>query len=82
VRPWILYSVIRLGLFAVTFIVLMLIGVPWLWSTLAAAAIGFSVSYIFFREQRDAVAQSIVARRVNGETNPDEDEDSAIDRQP
>ena len=79
-KPWLSYSLIRLGLFAVTLTALLLLGVPGWLSAIVSALIGLSVAYIFFRPQRDAVAESIAARRERGEVNSDADEDTALDR--
>ena len=80
-RPWIKYSLIRIVLFAGVLTVLMVFTNFPVWlSPIIAAIIGLCVSYIFFRPQRDAVAESIVARRARGEVNSDADEDAALDR--
>jgi hypothetical protein len=81
VRPWIKYTLIRIVLFAGVLAVLMLFtpAPPWL-ATVIAAVVGLCVSYIFFRPQRDELAESIAARRARGEVNADEDEDDALNR--
>ena len=81
VRPWIKYTLIRIVLFAGVLAVLLLFtpAPPWL-ATIIAAVIGFCVSYIFFRPQRDQLAESIATRRERGEINADEDEDEALNR--
>lgn len=58
-KPWVSYSLIRLALFGVTLTVLMLLGVPGWLSAVAAALIGLSVAYIFFRPQRDELIASV-----------------------
>ena len=62
-KPWILYTLIRVGIFAACFA--LLYGVariePWL-AALIAAAIGLCVSYIFFRPQRDEAVRSLASR--------------------
>ncbi|HWH26735.1 MAG TPA: DUF4229 domain-containing protein [Pseudolysinimonas sp.] len=68
-RPWITYTLLRLGLFAVSLIVLMLIGVPLWLAAILAAAIGFCVSYIFFPRLRERVAVDLAAARTR--RNPD-----------
>ncbi|MCU1514335.1 MAG: hypothetical protein JWO10_1425 [Microbacteriaceae bacterium] len=80
-RYWLVYTLIRVGLFAVALAGLLLLGVdPWI-SAIAAAVIGLCVSYIFFRGQRDAVATSIVKVRAAPNRDLDNDlENEALDR--
>jgi uncharacterized membrane protein YphA (DoxX/SURF4 family) len=64
VKPWLVYTGMRIGIFAIALVVLLLIGVtPWL-AAIVAAVIGLCVAYIFFRPQRDRLAES-VDRRAN-----------------
>lgn len=79
-RQWILYSLLRVGLFAVVLAVLLLVGVnPWL-SAVIAAIIGLCVTYIFFRTPRDAVARSFYEFRTGEHRDLDaETEDDAVD---
>lgn len=63
VKPWIAYSLVRVGVFALAFAILMLVGVEWWLAAIVAAVIGFCVAYIFFGKLRDAVALDIAARR-------------------
>lgn len=72
-KPWVSYSLIRLGLFAMTLTLLMLLGVPGWLAAIAAALVGFSVAYIFFRPQRDRLIDSV-------RTAPSTDEDVEDDR--
>jgi hypothetical protein len=72
VKPWVSYSLIRLGLFAVALTALLLLGVPEWLAAIAAALIGLSVAYIFFRPQRDELIASV--RRVP--TTDEEAEDA------
>ena len=73
VRAWVLYSLIRLGLFAVVFAVLYLVQVPWWLAAILAAVIGFCVAYIFFRPLRERMALELAeARARSGERTADE----------
>ena len=63
-KPWVAYSLLRLGVFAVVFALLMVANVPWWLSAVIAAVIGLCVGYIFFGRLRDAVALDIAARRA------------------
>lgn len=80
VRPWILYTLIRVVLFAGIFALLTLTVLPVWLSAVVAAVAGQCIAFIFFRGQRDAVAESIVERRRTGDTNQDAAEDDALDR--
>lgn len=57
------YSLLRVGLFAAAFAVLMLLGIEWWLSAILAAVIGLCVSYIFFGRLRERVALDIAQRR-------------------
>lgn len=65
-KPWVLYSLIRVGVFAVVFALLYLVAsLEWWIAALLAAAIGFCVAYLFFRPQRDELVRSIRSRPAN-----------------
>lgn len=70
-----LYSLVRVGLFAVVFALLLLTPMPWWLSAIVAAVIGLCVAYIFFGRLRDAVARDIAERRAA----PPTDSDAAVE---
>lgn len=72
VKPWVTYSLVRIGIFALALTVLLLVGLEWWLAALLAAVIGFLVSYIFFAKLRDAVTADIVARREAPEQKNDD----------
>jgi uncharacterized membrane protein YjjB (DUF3815 family) len=72
VSPWIAYSLLRVGLFAVFFLVLFLLGLEWWFAAIIAAALGFCVAYIFFRPLRERVAAELAAARARSDPRPDE----------
>ena len=81
VSPWFRYSLIRLGLFAGTFSLLLVLEIVWWASALFATVISFTVSYIFFAKLRSEVAEDL-ATRVRNSKNIDDDsaiEDDQID---
>ena len=81
VSPWFRYSLIRLGLFAGTFSLLLVLGLVWWASALFATVISFTVSYIFFAKLRSEVAEDL-ANRVRNSKRIDDDsviEDDQID---
>lgn len=69
---WIPYTLVRVGLFAVVFVVLMLVGLEGWLAAILAAVIAFLVSYIFFRGMRSRVATELAAARANTDKRPDE----------
>ena len=88
VKPWIVYSLVRLGLFGATFVVLQILGLYWLWAAIVATVVSMAISYIAFAGLRDQVAQDLAARRARGSVDPDaadEDaraDDTAVDEHP
>lgn len=62
-KPWLKYSVVRLGLFAVVLGVLLVLRFDPLWATLIAAVVGFCISYLFFAPLRRRVALDLADRR-------------------
>ena len=80
-RQWIVFSLIRVGTFAVALALLLLLGVNVFVAALGAAVIGFCVSYIFRRKQREAVSTSIGHLRANKDRDRDNElENEALDR--
>lgn len=68
-------------LFAVPLALLLWLQVVFYIAAIGAAIIGFCVSYLFFRRQRDAVAISIVNIRSRKQSDADSDiENDALDR--
>lgn len=70
--PWIRYSIIRIGLFAASFTILMVLNIVWWASALLATVIAFALSYIFFVRQRDKLAEDLATRLVRSK-QPDSD---------
>lgn len=80
-RPWLIYSLLRVGIFAAVFAVLALSGVDPILSAVIAAIVGLCVSYIFLRGQRDRVAADLHRRRTSSKVDRDGDaEDDVLDR--
>jgi len=82
----VLYSLIRLGIFALALAVLLVVGVNLWVAAFGAAVVGFCISYIFLTRQRDAVAKTMVAAKSSStrsapERDLDNDaENEALDR--
>jgi uncharacterized membrane protein len=72
VPAWIPYTLVRIGLFAALFVVLMLVGVEGWLAAILAAVIAFLVSYIFFRGMRARVAAELAESRSKTDKRPDE----------
>ncbi len=80
-RRIVLYSILRVALFAIPFIVLMLLNIWWWVSAIAAAVIAACISYIFLDRQRNDVAEAVAAWRSHSKTDTDNDvENAALDR--
>lgn len=79
--PVVVFSLMRLALFAVCFVALWWIGMrSWL-AAIVAAFLAWGLSYVLLTRQRDAAARHIAARVERGRP-PDEDalvEDAADD---
>lgn len=71
-RPGLLYGALRVGLFAVIFTVLMLLGLEWWLSAPIAAILGLCIAYVFFGRLRDAAAAELRARREKPPVDDDE----------
>lgn len=81
-RRILVYSLIRAALFAVPFIVLMVLNVPWWASAPIAVVIAACISYLFLTRQRNEVAETVAGWRRDG-TGQDDDNDienQALDR--
>jgi hypothetical protein len=80
VKPWLAYTLARLGIFVAALLLLLVIAVPWYWATIIAALVGLLVSYIALPRLRHEVASSIAARRATPEHDADSDfEDDFVD---
>lgn len=80
VRAWVIYSVVRVLVFAAPLGILMAIGFEWWIAALIAAAVGFCLSYIFLRPLRDQVALQLAESRsaaAEATTRTDEDAEDA-----
>lgn len=69
-KPWVLYSLIRVGIFAGVFAVLFgVAGLEGWIAAVVAAIIGICVSYLFFRPQRDEAVRAISTRQARPDTD-------------
>ena len=74
-KPWVLYTAARLGIFVATLAILLLLGTGWGWGAVFATAISLSLSVLFLGGLRQRVADSI-RNRVE---KPQKDKDSATE---
>ena len=74
-RDWLVYTALRVLAFAIPFGILYALGLEWWVSALIAAVVGFCVSYVVLRSQRDRVALRIAEARA-GSATPRADEDA------
>lgn len=72
-RALLIYSIVRVGLFIVAFVLLywLLPANLWWLAAICSALISFSLSYIFFGGLRAKVAAEMSARRGRPATDPD-----------
>ena len=77
-KPWLLFSVIRLAIFAVVLTILLLAQTPGWIAAIIAAVFGFAASYLFLGKLRAQVAQSVEDRR-SGKTHARTDDEDAED---
>ena len=82
-RVWLVYSLLRVALFAVPFALLMIAGVEWIWAAVVSAVISACASYIFLGRQRQVMAEDLSAIQRGRKRPVDDDtaEDATIDRQ-
>jgi hypothetical protein len=66
VRAWLIYSALRVLLFVAPFGILLLLGIDWLWAAVIAAVVGFCLSYVLLRGQRDRAALALAESRAAG----------------
>jgi len=82
---WVIYSIVRIGLFVAAFFLLYwLLGDPYWWlAAIAAAVVALCIAYIFLGRLRMKVAADLAARAARRTPKVDLDaaaEDAATDR--
>ena len=63
VRPWLQYTLARLGLFVAIFVILLVFGVEGWLSAIFATVIALCISYLALGRLRQRVADDLTARR-------------------
>lgn len=80
-KPWVAYSLIRIGTFVLVFTVLMLVQVWWWVAAITATVLSFTIAYVFFGKLRDAVHRDAQQRIEGGPpVDPDADVEDALER--
>lgn len=74
-KSWLVYTVMRVALFAAVFAGLMLLGLEGWLAAVLAAIIGLCVAYIFLRGPRERAVAALAARRETGADEAAEDRD-------
>lgn len=74
-KPLVVYTLLRLGLFALVFGVLLATGAEFWLAAIIAAVFGLAFSYLFLRKRRDELVSELQARRDHGIANDEEAED-------
>lgn len=80
-RRIIVYSILRLLLFVVPFIIFMLLRIEWWVSAILATIVAVCLSYLFLRRQRDEIAATVQTWGKGDRRDPDNElENAALDR--
>lgn len=81
-KPWVKYTFVRLGIFAVALAILLVLRIDPYLATIVAAVVGLCVSYIFFAPLRRRVALDLAERRATADPRHGDDvaEDDEITR--
>lgn len=82
IPSWLTYTVLRLLVFAIPLAILLLLGIVWWISVIAAALIGLCLSYIFLSRPRNAVSSELYDVRHRDKpavSADDEAEDAAVE---
>ncbi|MFM2412607.1 MAG: hypothetical protein RLZZ587_940 [Actinomycetota bacterium] len=80
-KPWVLYTAARLGMFLVALTLLLLLGTGWIFGTIFATAISLSLSILFLGSLRQRVADGIRTRVEKPVRDADSaTEDDQLDR--
>ena len=74
-KPLVVYTLLRLGLFALVFGVLLVTGAEFWLAAIIAAVFGLAFSYLFLRKRRDELVTELQARRAHPDVSDEEAED-------
>ena len=80
-NPWLLYTLIRLGMFFGLFLILFALDFNPFFAAIIAAAISFAVSLVVLDKQRDALSQSVARKLVRDQSGKYDDKQGEIEDQ-
>jgi hypothetical protein len=77
---WVKYTVLRLGVFSGLCILLIVLGMPWLFAVLISGMLSFAYSLFFLTGLRDQISKQIYEKRNNslGSGDPESDLENEI----
>ena len=80
-NPWLSYTVLRLGLFALVFGAFMLLQFNPYFSAIVAAVISFAISLLFLDKQRKAMSEQVSAKLARDKSGSYQDPESDLENQ-
>lgn len=80
-NPWLLYTLIRLGMFFGLFFILFALDFNPFFAAIIAAAISFAISLLVLDKQRDALSQSVAKKLVRDQSGKYDDKQGEIEDQ-
>jgi uncharacterized membrane protein YccC len=78
-NPWLLYTLIRLGMFFGLFFFLFALDFNPFFAAIIAAAISFAISLLVLDKQRDALSQSVAKKLVRDQSGKYDDKQGEIE---
>ncbi len=66
-RPWVIYSLARVGIFLALLVVLLVLGIKWWIAAIAATLMALAISYLALGRLRNRVAEDLFAARERRE---------------
>jgi hypothetical protein len=77
---WVKYTVLRLGVFSGLCILLIVLGMPWLFAVVISGMLSFAYSLFFLTGLRDQISKQIYEKRNNslGSGDPESDLENEI----
>ena len=80
-KAWVLYTVVRLGIFAAALAILVVLGTGWILGTVFASLIALALSLLFLGDLRERAAASLRSRAPKPRRDIDAKvEDDRLDR--
>ena len=80
-NPWLSYSILRIGLFAALFGILMLLDFNPFFAAIIAASISFAISLVFLDKQRRAMSEQVAKKFSRDESGSYTDPESDLENQ-